>query len=794
MFPLPKQTNGANQFFFWIIMGLLGLWLFSGLTAFKLSTTALLTMHYIMEISSIILGFIIFFITWYGTNHNVGMQACAISLVALSTSIFEIGHVLAYPGMPGVTAETLEHLWITYSLVARLIWGFGLLYTMTLPATNGTFAYYPNKTLLYSTLLVVAALMANVSFNNTLSPSLYIDRYDHPLAVLGRVLGLVADAAALIILRRYHPNHVSRNFLQMALVFSFLADLSYLFSNQTPFVLNVSSHLCKVLSYYYLLRAIFVVVIQKPYEEIMKFKDEMEELAANNAKLYQESEQQRNLIEDTLAKIGTIISSQLNLKDTLDAIADMVADMMRARQSCIALLTKDHSVLQVAATYGINTPPAVIPLQSSLAGQVLESKTALYIDDLTLHPELFRPQLIFSNIRSMICAPLVNDREVIGVIEAYSSDKAAFTERDALFLKALGAYAGAAIASAMLYEETKLRLDEEKFLYQIAQSAASTIDTDTIMAQCTTHTVNALNADMGIGFLLGSNGRILSAKATVGIDCTITDVELAAYPKLAELTSTFKPAATTIDVFPLLSQSCDKNTIKHLLILPLSVDHRLLGVIILGWRGFVAPDRLERLPFAALMAQQIALGLEKANLYNQVKAMALADGLTGLANRRNFDLFLKAELRRSFTLKRPLSLIMFDLDKFKHYNDTYGHLTGDKLLAQIGEILRHNVRSIDLPARYGGEEFSIILPECTNAEALAIAEKLRQIVEETHFPDNLGAFTARITASLGVATYDPAITSGGVPDMEDLIAWADKALYQAKQQGRNRVFNAPLVQ
>lgn len=788
-----KTTAGIKQLIVWGAVALIGFWIFSGLAACRLSTPILLTMHNIMELSSIILGFIIFFVTWYSANGSVGVQATTISLVMLCSSLFDLGHVLAYPGMPEMTAEHISHLWITYSLFARFVWAFGLLYSMNLPSNHTIAPTLPNRTLLYSTIILVAGVIANITLNYNAWPSFYIDRYDHPIALWARRFNVLADLGALFILHRYQKDHVSGPFLRFALIFGLLADISYCLSNYNPLILNISGHFTKIFASYYVLRAIFVVVIQRPYDEIMKFRDEMEELAANNANLYKESEQQRNLIEDTLAKVGTIISSQLNLKDTVDAIADMVADMMRARQSSIALLNKDHTALEVAATYGINTPPDNIPLISSVAGKVLERKTAIYIDDLSLHPELFRPQLIFSNIRSIICAPLVNEREIIGVIEAYHSEKSAFNDRDALLLKALGTHLGAAIASADLYEETKLHLTEEKFLYQIAQSAASTIDTDTIMIQCTGHTVQALNADMGIGFLVGNDKGLLVVKAAVGTDdCTGLTVDLNSQPDLAELISTNRPATANGKIVPLLNTLSKDTGVKQVLLLPLTVNHRLLGLIILGWQRFIIAERLERLSFAALMAQQIALGLEKASLYNQVKAMALSDGLTGLANRRNFDMFLKSELRRAASLKRPLSLIMFDLDKFKTYNDTYGHLIGDKLLAQIGEILRHNVRSIDLPARYGGEEFSIILPECGNAEAIAIAEKLRKAVETSSFPDNVGSLTARITASLGVTSYDPALTTEA-PDIEMMIATADKSLYEAKQKGRNRVVNSTVI-
>jgi diguanylate cyclase (GGDEF)-like protein len=186
--------------------------------------------------------------------------------------------------------------------------------------------------------------------------------------------------------------------------------------------------------------------------------------------------------------------------------------------------------------------------------------------------------------------------------------------------------------------------------------------------------------------------------------------------------------------------------------------------------------------------------LEKhLNLYEEIKSMALSDGLTNIANRRSFDMFLKTELRRATSLCHPVSLIILDLDKFKIFNDTFGHIIGDKLLSQIGQILRQNVRQIDLPARYGGEEFSIILPTSTLEEATVLAEKLRKAIEESYFPDNVGNFTAKITASFGIATYDPNIILSP-PDAEKIISIADKALYKAKHNGRNCIFGANIFQ
>jgi len=392
----------------------------------------------------------------------------------------------------------------------------------------------------------------------------------------------------------------------------------------------------------------------------------------------------------------------------------------------------------------------------------------------------------------LICAPLIHDNQVIGIIEAYSSELSAFDESDLKFLTALGRHAGTAIASAMLFEKTKLHLEEEKFLSEITQTTSTTIDTNTIIEQCTSHVMKALNADVAIGMIIDTDKKKFNIISSINFNYKLLKMDIDSYPGLTPLIETLKPSITTANTFTPFAELYDQNASRHMMVLPIAVEQNLLGLILLGWQHFMAPERLNRISFAFLMSQQIALGLEKAHLYNHIKSMALSDSLTGLANRRNFDMFLTVELKRAASLKRPLSLIMLDLDKFKRYNDSYGHPTGDKLLSQIGEILQHNVRTIDLPARYGGEEFSIILPECSSNEAAFIGEKLRQAIERGAFPDDTGTSTAKITASLGISTYDPAV-SAPPPSAEKIIELADKALYQAKNQGRNQVITNIII-
>ena len=176
--------------------------------------------------------------------------------------------------------------------------------------------------------------------------------------------------------------------------------------------------------------------------------------------------------------------------------------------------------------------------------------------------------------------------------------------------------------------------------------------------------------------------------------------------------------------------------------------------------------------------------LAHANI--ELQKLAALDGLTGIANRRRFDEALSTEYARGQREKKPLSLVMCDIDQFKVYNDSFGHLAGDLCLKKVAAVLtEHLKRPADLAVRYGGEEFAILLPETDLAGALVVANACRAHLE-TLALDNPAAAHTIVTLSLGVASVVPSPDSNA----EQLVARADKALYAAKTGGRNRVCQA----
>ena len=218
---------------------------------------------------------------------------------------------------------------------------------------------------------------------------------------------------------------------------------------------------------------------------------------------------------------------------------------------------------------------------------------------------------------------------------------------------------------------------------------------------------------------------------------------------------------------------------------PIIINGRKVGLLNLTDKeGGGIYDQVD-LSLLEIIAPQIALALERAEWQEkaaQFQLMSITDPLTGLPNRRYLEERLAEEVNRSKRYDHQMSFLMIDIDDFKRYNDRNGHQAGDLALQMTAHALRVALRSADVAARYGGEEFCILLPQTSLAEAKVIAERVREKIEDTSYPHAQSQPLGAVTISTGISTLSTTIDTA-----EQLIWAADRALYEAKDEGKNRI-------
>jgi len=220
---------------------------------------------------------------------------------------------------------------------------------------------------------------------------------------------------------------------------------------------------------------------------------------------------------------------------------------------------------------------------------------------------------------------------------------------------------------------------------------------------------------------------------------------------------------------------------RSIVCVPVKIRQKVLGVIQLLNNEVAGVFDDSDLPLLTTIADFAAIAIDNARSFEQINRMVITDDLTGLYNARHMHSLIEYEVDRAARYKKPLSLVFVDLDRFKKVNDTYGHLTGSRLLAAIGGVIRNNVRKSDIAARYGGDEFVIVLPETDKVGALTMANNMRKVIKDFRYATENGTELS-VTASFGVATFPEDAST-----KEKLIAIADQAMYDVKAASRDGV-------
>jgi diguanylate cyclase (GGDEF)-like protein len=397
--------------------------------------------------------------------------------------------------------------------------------------------------------------------------------------------------------------------------------------------------------------------------------------------------------------------------------------------------------------------------------------------------------------RPLAATPLRFRDRSLGVLTVIGRPGQPFSAEETSLLAAIGRHAAMALENAHLYADSRRKAEEFEALYQLGQTMSSTFNLQDILTRISQTVSTLLHAQAMSLMLLSQDGRTLSTVAGYNLSeealHVVETVRMRqdSSPSLVAVREKRPVAIADISTDPAFApwpQPPQARGYRSFLAIPLIAQDRALGCMNLYLTEGHEFDA-DEIQLLSTFASQAAISIENARLFEETRQLAITDELTGLANHRQFYNQLAREFRRAQRYRRPLTLLMLDLDHFKQYNDRFGHLAGDQALREMGELLRRNARDVDILARYGGEEFAIILPETDLDRAMIQAERTRGAIASHAFRGRESNPQGDLTVSIGVAALTPTMRK-----IEELVHDADQALYRAKSQGRNRLEMAPI--
>jgi len=488
-----------------------------------------------------------------------------------------------------------------------------------------------------------------------------------------------------------------------------------------------------------------------------------------------------------LSALKLIISetnNTLNLDRVLDLIIQKGTQIVEAERGSVMLFDLKKEELCIKSSVGLSkraTYTVRIKPGEGFAGWVFKESKPLLVKEAAKDSKFKRFEGTKEESRSIISVPLKSRDRVIGVVNV-DSKKKVFSSNDLRVLSTFANEAVIVIENIKLHQEIKNQLKEHTIIYKINNLINSTLNPEAVLTKVVKSIRKYFNYLICDVLLLDEQKENLYIAATDGY---LAENRRNIWIKLGEgltgkVAATGKPLLVP-DVTKFEGYIQGAKEVRSEVAVPLKVKDKLIGVFNVESKRFNAFDKRD-IRLLSILSTPVAIAIQNAWLHQQMKNLAITDDLTGLHNFRYLRERLEEEVKRAQRYKRPLALIMADIDYFKNYNDAFGHLEGNRALKNLANILRSNIREVDIAARYGGEEFIIILPEANREEAKKIAERIRSKVEKCNFAVEKNHPERKITISLGVTScFQENITP------QDLVRKVDQALYLAKARGKNRV-------
>ena len=489
---------------------------------------------------------------------------------------------------------------------------------------------------------------------------------------------------------------------------------------------------------------------------------------------------------EKLRMAGAIVASNLDPNVAISSILDQLEQVVPFDSASVQILYKGYLEIKEGRGWPLKNNPVgkrfPIPGDNPNSQVILSGKP--YV--LNNAPELYK---IFGKedhayIRSWLGVPLKVHDDVIGMLTLDHSLPNFYDDQQLINLvMAFADQVAISLENARLYAGELQRVNELEALRATTADITKELGLKNLLQAILKRATDLLDATGGELGLMNQKNKTLQilvshnmgTTESLGATIDINDglMGYVAHTRQIEIIEDYKDWEGQME-------SYQESPIHAAIGAPLMIGNRFLGVL-----GVMNSDRSRKFSerekdLMSMFAQQAAIAVENAQLYEERQHEARIDAGTGIFNRRGLGELGCREIDRSIRFNRPLAVVFIDIDHFKVVNDTYGHPVGDQVLRELAERLKNNLRSIDLIGRYGGEEFVIILPETTAEGAMEVAERLRKIVEGTPFsPNDLSLW---ITISQGVSALSDTSKS-----LNELIRQADEATYQSKDAGRNLV-------
>jgi diguanylate cyclase (GGDEF)-like protein len=471
------------------------------------------------------------------------------------------------------------------------------------------------------------------------------------------------------------------------------------------------------------------------------------------------------------------VLSTFDLDEVLQQILTIAREYFHLQNVAILLMDKNELYVRCQVGWDDGHDKVRLPLGAGITGAAAHQKRPIYAADVTKDARYIQST---KKTRSELAIPLMVRDHVVGVLDCQSHNLNHFDSETIDLLTLFSTQASMALQNARLYSLERHRASQLEAINAIAQQMTAVLDLKDLLSK--------------VCFLIQKEFQVCQVSVLLKDEEEL--VLRASHGKLAapiaegeRLSAGEELWHRALDAGKTLVENKVKanlETAPHAetgsrMCIPLVSFGQTLGVLVLDTARADAFNANDMQPLESA-ADICATAIQNAHYVERVKQLAYLDGLTGIFNRRFFELRIIEEIERARRFGTGLAVLMIDIDQFKRLNDEFGHLLGDEVLRQVSSIVHQELRKIDVLCRYGGEEFAILLSQTNAIHALGVAEKLRKIVEAWQFP----GVPRPVTISAGTANYGDHGTT-----RDELVKSADAGLYAAKQAGRNRICLAP---